>query len=171
MIFTSATANKKIKQLTEKKERLESLERDSKTYVCATDEEPVVPDYDYNKTAKAIDEINSQIVCIKHALNLSNTMAKIEVNGNVYSVDEILVKMAQLNKRKAILSTMIEKQPKQRVDGFYNRNNNIIEYEYINYDLDTVKADYEKIDDLIVSMQLALDKYNQTVEFEVEGIF
>lgn len=40
--------------------------------------------------------------------------------------------------------------------------------EYINYDLELVKSDYERIDAEIAQMQIALDKYNQTFEFEVE---
>lgn len=42
------------------------------------------------------------------------------------------------------------------------------EYEYINYDLELIKAEYERVDAEISAMQIALDKYNQTFEFEVE---
>ena len=42
------------------------------------------------------------------------------------------------------------------------------EYQYINYDLQLVKDEYERVDAEIAAMQIALDKYNQTVEFEVE---
>jgi len=42
------------------------------------------------------------------------------------------------------------------------------EYEYINYDLDLIKKEYERIDTEIAEMQIALDKYNQTFEFEVQ---
>ena len=37
-----------------------------------------------------------------------------------------------------------------------------------NYDLELVKSDYERIDAEIAQMQIALDKFNQTFEFEVE---
>jgi hypothetical protein len=50
----------------------------------------------------------------------------------------------------------------------YSTRRPVPEYRYINYDLDTVKADYDRIDAQLYQMQLALDKYNQTVEFEVE---
>ena len=42
------------------------------------------------------------------------------------------------------------------------------EYQYINYDLDLIKKEYEKVDSQIAQMQIALDKYNQTFEFEVK---
>ena len=42
------------------------------------------------------------------------------------------------------------------------------EYRYINYDLEQVKIDYERITGKILEMQMALDQYNQTVLFEVE---
>ena len=42
------------------------------------------------------------------------------------------------------------------------------EYQYINYDLDLIKREYERIDAEISAMQLALDRYNQTVEFDVD---
>ena len=47
-------------------------------------------------------------------------------------------------------------------------NKSIPEYEYINYDLATVKAEYDRIDAQLAAMQIGLDKYNQTVEFEVD---
>ena len=42
------------------------------------------------------------------------------------------------------------------------------EYQYINYDLELIKKEYEQIDTEIAQMQTALDKYNQIVEFDVE---
>ncbi len=42
------------------------------------------------------------------------------------------------------------------------------EYQYINYDLDLIKREYEQIDAEVSAMQIALDKYNQTVEFDVD---
>ena len=41
-------------------------------------------------------------------------------------------------------------------------------YQYLNYDLAQVKQDYEKVANTIMEMQLALDKYNQTVLFDVD---
>ena len=95
--------------------------------------------------------------------------SQISVGEQILSVDQILVKMAQLNNRKAMLDNMRKKAPKRRlVTALFGHKSPAPEYEYINYDLELVKADYERIDSEITEMQMALDKYNQTVEFEVE---
>ena len=45
--------------------------------------------------------------------------------------------------------------------------NTVPEYRYINYDLDLVKKEYESVSKAIMEMQIALDRYNQTEQFEV----
>jgi hypothetical protein len=52
--------------------------------------------------------------------------------------------------------------------GMYSPRKTAPEYVYINYDLDLVKREYERVDTQIAEMQIALDKYNQTFEFEVQ---
>ena len=42
------------------------------------------------------------------------------------------------------------------------------EYKYINYDLELIKKEYESVSVKIMEMQMALDKYNQTAQFEVD---
>ena len=46
--------------------------------------------------------------------------------------------------------------------------NAVPEYRYINYDLELIRNEYERVSKLIMDMQTALDKYNQTVEFDVD---
>ena len=60
------------------------------------------------------------------------------------------------------------KLPKARVQRQYGNNSNIIDYEYINYDLDEVKRDYDLISDELSRAQLALDTLNNSVEFELD---
>lgn len=167
-MMTSACANKMLRKLNEDKEYYRSKEVDGMTYVAALDEEPVIPEYDYGTVAAAIAEIDEKILIIKHAINLNNTINRIQVGDKDMSIDEILVKMAQLNRRKGVLDIMRKKEPKTRINsGYYASRKAVPEYEYINYDLDEVKAQYEKADAEIAMMQMALDKYNQTFEFEV----
>ena len=45
--------------------------------------------------------------------------------------------------------------------------NTVPEYRYINYDLDLIKKEYEAVSKAIMEMQMALDRYDQTVQFEV----
>lgn len=166
MKVTSAYANKMLKKLNEDKDFYRAKERDGYLYVVAVDEEPVVPEYDYKEVADSIAAIDDKIVRIKHAINVVNVTSVIDVNGEAMTVDSILVKMAQLNKRKDILDDMRKRQAKSRVNvGGYNK---IVEYQYINYDLKVVNAEYDKIDAQIAAMQIALDKFNQTFEFEIE---
>jgi len=90
--MTSAYANKVLKKLAEDKEFWRKKELQSYTYVAATDEEPVIPDYDYAAVAAEISAIDEKIVKIKHAINVNNVTNRIPVGGIEMSVDEILVK-------------------------------------------------------------------------------
>ena len=170
--MTSAYANKVIRKLNEDKEFWVSKEREGSMYVAALDEEPVVPDYDYSETAKNIEEIDAKIVKIKHAINVANCTNTVIVGDDdmgKMTIDNVLVRMAQLNNRKAVLDRMRKQQPKARLNtSLYSSRKTSPEYQYINYDLELIKKEYERIDGEIAAMQIALDKYNQTVEFEVD---
>ncbi len=167
--MTSAYANKMLRKLNEDKEFWRSKEREGYLYVAALDEEPVIPEYDYEEVSKNIAEIDAKIVKIKHAINVANCTNEIQVNDIKMTADMILVKMAQLNRRKETLDEMRKQQPKTRINsGLYSARKTAPEYQYINYDLELIKREYEKIDIEISSMQIALDKYNQTVEFDVD---
>ena len=98
--MTSAYANKMLKSLEEDKAFWVNKEATSSTYVVAINEEPVVPEYDYAEVAATIAEIDEKIAIIKHALNVTNATAKVQVGDVEMSIDTILIKMAQLNKRK-----------------------------------------------------------------------
>ncbi len=106
--ITSAYANKMLRSLEEDKAFWVNKEAASSTYVAAVNEEPVIPEYDYMAVANTIDEIDRKIVTIKHALNLTNATAKVQVGDQEMSIDSILIRMAQLNKRKAVLDDMQE---------------------------------------------------------------
>ena len=112
--ITSAYANKWLKSLEEDKEYWINKEEASSTYVAAINEEPVIPEYDYAEVAATIAEIDEKIAVIKHALNVTNATAKVQVKDTGMSVDTILIKMAQLNKRKAVLDRMRKQLPKTR---------------------------------------------------------
>lgn len=168
-MMTSAYANKLLKKLSEDKEFWLSRENDGCMYVAAVTEEPVVPDYDFEEVSSYINEIDMEIVRIKHAINLANVTNTIKCGAGEFTIDAVLVRMAQLNRRKDMLDTMRKQQPKTRVSSGYAAagRNPAPEYRYINYDLELVKKEYDRIDTEIAEMQIALDKYNQTVEFEV----
>ena len=167
--MTSAYANKMLRSLEEDKAFWVNKEATSSTYIVANNEEPVVPEYDYAKVAATIAEIDEKIAIIKHALNVTNATARVQVGDVEMSIDTILIKMAQLNKRKSVLDVMRKQLPKARVEQHAYMSRNLVpEYKYINYDLELIKKEYENISVKIMEMQMALDKYNQTVQFEVD---
>lgn len=167
--MTSAYANKMLKSLEEDKDFWVNKEAASSTYVAAINEEPVVPEYDYLEVASTIAALDEKMVIIKHALNVTNATAKVLVGSVEMSIDTILIKMAQLNKRKTVLDQMRKQLPKAREEQrSYMSRNSVPEYRYINYDLELIKQEYESVSKAIMEMQMALDKYNQTVQFEVD---
>ena len=167
--ITSAYANKMLRSLEEDKAFWVNKESTSSTYVAAVNEEPVVPEYDYMTVANTIDEIDRKILTIKHTLNLTNATAKVQVGAQEMSIDGILIRMAQLNKRKTVLDDMRKKLPKTRVYGnSFGSSGSAPEYKYINYDPELIRQEYDRISNTIMEMQIALDRYNQTVLFEVD---
>lgn len=167
--MTSAYANKMLRSLEEDKEFWVNKEAASSMYTAAINEEPVIPEYDYSQVAATIEEIDKKICIIKHAVNVNNANARVQVGVQEMSVDMILIRMAQLNKRKAVLDNMRKQLPKTREEQHsYAGRNAVPEYRYINYDLDLIKQEYERVSGKIMEMQMALDLYNQTVQFEVD---
>lgn len=167
--ITSAYANKLIKKLNEDKDYWRAKEQEGYLYIAALDEEAVIPDYDYAEVASKIEEIDDKIVTIKHAINVTNATNKLQVGDKELTVDMILIRMSQLNKRKLVLDQMRKQQPKVRINSsLYSAKKTTPEYQYINYDLDLIKSEYERIDQEISQMQLALDRYNQVFEFDVD---
>ncbi len=169
MKMTSAYANKLIKKLREDKDFWRNKEINSCTYIASVEEEPVIPEYDFAEVSANITDIDEKIVKIKHAINVSNSVNTISACDREMTIDEALVRMAQLNQRKAFLDDLRKKEPQTRVyAGYSSRRNSAPEYEYINYDLALVKDEYDRVDREISAIQIALDRYNLTVEFEVD---
>ena len=167
MKMTSAYAAKQLRKLNEDKDYWLTIEKECSTYISSIDEDPVVPDYDYTEIAGNIEEIDLKIVAIKHALNVSNSQNEVTVGDRRMTIDAVLIRMAQLSKRKATLDIMRKRQPRSRVSSGWN-STSTTDYRYINYDLDLVKRAYDMVDAEVAEMQIALDKYNQTVEFDVD---
>ena len=157
MKYTSAQANKLLKKLNDEYSAL--LEQRSRDFRAAMGEdiESVRPAYDYAKTQARLEELEGAIRRLKHAINRFNTTQV--VDGFGITIDEMLVYIPQLTKRKSRL-------PKERVEEQYGRQSNIIDYTYTNYDLTAVEADYEKTADELSRAQLALDTVNQRDSFE-----
>ena len=166
MKYTSAQANKLLKKLNDEYSALLDKEQRSRDFRAAMGEdiESVRPAYDYAKTQARLEELEGTIRRLKHAINRFNTTQV--VDGFGITIDEMLVYIPQLTKRKSKLLEMKSRLPKERVEEQYGRQSNIIDYTYTNYDLTAVEADYEKTSDELSRAQLALDTVNQQDSFE-----
>ena len=166
MKYTSAQANKLLKKLNDEYSALLDKEQRSRDFRAAMGEdiESVRPAYDYAKTQARLEELEGTIRRLKHAINRFNTTQV--VDGFGITIDEMLVYIPQLTKRKSKLLEMKSRLPKERVEEQYGRQSNIIDYTYTKYDLGAVEADYEKTADELSRAQLALDTVNQRDSFE-----
>ncbi len=163
---TSAIANKMLRSLEEDKNYLLSLEEESRTYIRAEGEEKEAPEYHYEDIRRGVNEIDSKVSAIKHAVNVFNTTTVLDGLG--ITIDQALVRMAQLNGEKHRLDTMRKMLPATRVGQTYMRGRQAVEYMYANYDIEEAKRDYQAISDQINQIQIALDLANQTRTFEIE---
>lgn len=163
---TSAVANKILKGLADDKEYLLAMENSSAVYVLADGEKSEPPAYDYRETQDKIDRIDKQMRRIKHAINVFNVSTVLEGIG--ITIDEALVEMAQLTRKKDKLDVMRKRLPKSRINEMHYRGSGAVEYQYVNYDLDKVSRDYQSVCDRINNLQVALDMANQTMFFEIE---
>ena len=166
MKYTSAQANKLLKKLNDEYSALLDREQRSRDFRAAMGEaiESVRPAYDYAKTQARLEELEGTIRRLKHAINRFNTTQV--VDGFGITIDEMLVYIPQLTKRKIKLLEMKSRLPKERIEEQYGRQSNIIDHTYTNYDLAAVEADYEKTSDKLSRAQLALDTVNQRNSFE-----
>ena len=169
MRATSAYANKMLKQLNEEKEFWLNKEKDSMLYVAAAEEVPVIPDYNYVEVASKLEAIDRKICKIKHAINQANINSEIDIFGEKYTIDFLLVRMAQINKRKMVLDKMRKQLPKSRVDdNVFSARKSFVEYRYVNYDLERVQKDFDEVSKLLFEMQLKLDEHNQNAVFDID---
>ena len=159
MTYTSAQAAKLLRRLND--EYAAMLEREvlSREFNAAVGEnvDAVRPAYSYADAQAAQRDLEEKIRKLKHALNLFNA---------THVIDEMLVYIPQLTKRKSKLAEMKSKLPKYRVAEL-GRISNIIDYTYLNYDLSEVEADYARVSDELANAQLALDAINNRDTLEL----
>ena len=82
------------------------------------------------------------------------------------TIDEMLVYIPQLTAAKNKLARMKDKLPKVREQT--RVNSSILDYRYLNYDVETVAAEYEKVTDTLSKAQNALDSVNMNQTLEVD---
>ena len=168
MKCTSAEAAKLLRKLNDEYNALLLKEEQSKSFLAAMGEdvESVRPQYDYAETQRKLSELEDKIRKLKHSINLFN--ANFLIADFNMTIDEMLIYIPQLTKRKTKLYEMKSKLPKTREDDRYGRHSNIIDYRYSNYDIDAVTEDYLKVADQLAKAQTALDVVNNTQYFEID---
>ena len=83
------------------------------------------------------------------------------------TIDEMLVYIPQLTRRKNKLAAMKNRLPMERAEEQYGRRTALIDYSYANYDIAAVEADYAQAADELARAQMALDAANQQDTFEL----
>lgn len=167
MKYTSAQANKLFRKISEEYASLLQNEKDSSLFLASIGEdvESVRPAYDYAATQARLEELERQTRVLKHAINEFNVSTKVE--GFDMTIDEMLVYIPQLTRKKQKLQGMKNRLAKARVPQRYSTSN-LIDYEYVNYDLEAVRRDFDEVSDELTKAQLALDAVNNSVEFELD---
>ena len=165
LLYTSAEANKLLRKLNEELSLIESQESHSSTFNAALGENPedTRPEYDYEATQKEIIELERKIRNIRHAINefnLSHVVQEFDM-----TIDQLLIYIPQLSKRKQKLYSMQSRLPKAR--EIY-RGSSIIDYCIANYDTKKAREDYVKISDELANAQTALDVINNSEKFEID---
>ncbi len=168
MRMTSAEAAKLLRKLQEELDNVLLMEEQSREFSAALGEdvESVRPAYDYGEIQRQIQGLEEQIRRVKHSITAFNLVQ--EVPGfEGMTIDQMLVYIPQLSRRKAKLALMQQRLPKQRERAGYGGGSQIIDYSYANYDMETVRADYEKAAEELSRAQTALDLVNTTAQLEI----
>ena len=166
--MTSAEAAKLLRKLNEELDNVLLIEQQSREFSAALGEdvESVRPDYNYRMVQEQIEGLEARIRQVKHAVSSFNLMQ--EVPGfDGMTIDQMLVYIPQLNRRKSKLALMQQRLPKQRERASYGGGSQIIDYSYANYDIEAVMADYEKTAEELSRAQTALDLVNTTAKLDI----
>lgn len=166
MKMTSAQAAKLLRQLKEELSALHLRENNSRSFLASLGEDPesVRPDYDYDAMKKQMNVVETKIRKLKHTINVFNTTTLIPEFG--ITIDEMLVYLPQLSANCSRLAKMKGVLPKERANSGYGSN--VIDYRYVNYDIEQVNKDYTELSEKLANAQTALDYVNSTVEMEVD---
>ena len=154
MKLCNAEIIKRIKELEERKQEVLIGESKNCTSTYQIDADKINTDYDFDATRKTIEELNTEIMKLKHALNVSNST--VLVGEFDLTIGECLVYMAQLNKEKEVLERMSRNLSKSRRTTFHGT----VEYTVTNYDVELCKTKLDDVKALLRKLQLAIDRVN-----------
>ena len=154
MKLCNAEVIKKIKDLEEQKKEILLDEQRNCMTRYQTETDMIDTGYDFGQTRKAVENINKEIMQLKHMLNVSNSTVIVEEFG--LTIGECLVYMAQQNNEKAVLEQLSRYQSKSRATLY----NGTVEYTVANYDVEACKDRLNGMKETIRKLQLAIDRVN-----------
>ena len=161
MKICNMEAMKQIKQLEEEINLLESEERMNCVVSYKEGETKTIPNYDYKKVRKLINDANDKIRKIKYALQVVNGSYKID-EFNI-TIAEALVYLAQLNNEYSRLSFLTSKNKiSRRITA-----NGVLEYTECQYNPEDVKKDQKELLAKISKLQVAIDRANLNCFIEI----
>lgn len=168
MKLTSAQAVKLLRRLNEEHAMLVEEETSSRVFTAAIQEdiEAVRPPYDFASFQERLDAIDAKIRVIKHAINCFNTTH--EVPGFGMTIDEVLVFLPQLTRKKEKLTKMSRRLEKERVDSCYGSSSTNIEYSYANYSIREAREMLAEVSEMQGRLQTALDIVNTQETMEID---
>ena len=166
MLVTSKEANKILNKLESDHNDLIKKEEEVRTFLSSVGEdlESCRPEYDYESVQKELETIENKIIKLKHQINMFNISTK--VDGFDKTIDEMLVYIPQLSRRHRKLGIMSSTRAKFR--EAINMRSTIIDYRYVNYDVNKALEDYNAVDAELTRAQIALDTANLNNKFEIE---
>lgn len=168
MEYTSAEANKLLKELETRIDSLKSREKKSSFFNAASTEDPETlrPAYEFEETQKQLEALEKDVRIIKHAVNMFNVTHTLPGYDDM-TIDQALVYLPQLTGKVKKLKEMASALPRERVtDSYYGRN--IIDYVIANYDIAAAERAYHEEQEKLMKLQLALDAANSDEKMELE---
>ena len=168
MKLTSSQAVKLLRRLNEEYAMLVEEEASSRAFTAAIQEdiETVRPPYNFASFQEKLDAIDTKIRVIKHAINRFNTTH--EVPGFGMTIDEVLVCLPQLTRKKDKLAKMSRRLEKERVDSCYGSSSTNIEYTYANYNVQEAREMLAEVSEMQGRLQTALDIVNTQEIMEID---
>ena len=157
--------NKLLKNIEQQIKDIRLKEHRSAHFKVASgeDAESIRPAYDFAATQTRIDELESAVREIKHAINTFNVTHTLPGFDDI-TIDKALVCIPQLTQRVSKLQEMAASLPKERIESL---RNTFVDYSVANYDIDEAEKAYREAREKLAALQLALDAANSTGTMEI----
>ena len=160
MLKCNTEIMKDLKKIQEQRSEILSIERRDSTISYIAGEEKIPTNYNYKETRIKIDELNKKEVYLRGLLAKANSTVIVpEFN---MPIGDCLVYLAQLSSKSSILYSLANARSKTRSYKLKE-----VEYTETLYDVLEAKKDYEKTNEEIMRLQMAIDRINLTNMIEV----